>query len=522
MEKTIADEIQDIPNDIQHAREAVASEHGQTVKDALRTHYKAVFWSLYLSMAVIMEGYDTSLIFSFLGLPAFAKRYGTLQDDGLYSLSAPWQSALGQGAMVGQFFGLIVTGYAADWYGFRRTAAVACILNAAFILILFFSPNVETLFAGQVLLGLPLGVFLTLTTVYTAEVSPLALRPYLETWVNICWSIGKLMASGVLRAYSEDTTEWAYRVPWAVQWIFPPFIVLGVYLAPESPWWHIRQSDVEAARESLLRLSTGVPEEEIRNTLSQMILTNMQEKEAQSGTSYWDCFRGTNLRRTEICCLAQTMQPLVGFALVLWTTSFFQLQGLSASDAFNLSIGQNSLGFVAGILLWFLMPRLGRRTIYLWGLGAIFVLQMTIGALGVPSYTKATAWSTGALIMAFYLCYMLSVGPMSYVVGFEIPSTRLRNKTAILGRNAYHIGSVFNGILTTYMISPAGWKWQGKTAFFWAGFTLLAWVWTFFRLPEIKGRVFAELDYLFENRVPARVFASTRPQLFSVNDQDTD
>ncbi|KLO88881.1 putative Maltose permease [Fusarium fujikuroi] len=217
MEKTIADKIQDSPNDIQHAREAVAAEHEQTVKDALRTHYKAVFWSLYLSMAVIMEGYDTSLIFSFFGLPAFAKRYGTLQDDGLYSLSAPWQSALGQGAMVGQFFGLIVTGYAADWYGFRRTAAVACILNAAFIFILFFAPNVETLFAGQVLLGLPLGVFLTLTTVYTAEVSSLALRPYLETWVNICWSIGKLMAGGVLRAYSEDTTEWAYRVPWAVQ-----------------------------------------------------------------------------------------------------------------------------------------------------------------------------------------------------------------------------------------------------------------------------------------------------------------
>ncbi|KAF5698050.1 putative maltose permease [Fusarium globosum] len=507
MEKTIADEIQDSPNDIQYAREAVAAEHEQTVKDALRTHYKAVFWSLYLSMAVIMEGYDTSLIFSFFGLPAFAKRYGTLQDDGLYSLSAPWQSALGQGAMVGQFFGLIVTGYAADWYGFRRTAAVACILNAAFIFILFFAPNVETLFAGQVLLGMPLGVFLTLTTVYTAEVSPLALRPYLETWVNICWSIGKLMASGVLRVYSEDTTEWAYRVPWAVQWIFPPFIILGVYFAPESPWWHIRQSDVEAARGSLLRLYWCG-----RGRNPQHAVTDDLDEHAREGGTIWHLLLG----------LLPGYEPATHGDLLPGTNNAAFGRGLSASDAFNLSIGQNSLGFVAGILLWFLMPRLGRRTIYLWGLGAIFVLQMTIGALGVPAYTKATAWSTGALIMAFYLCYMLSVGPMSYVIGFEIPSTRLRNKTAILGRNAYHIGSVFNGILTTYMISPAGWKWPGKTAFFWAGFTLLAWVWTFFRLPEIKGRVFAELDYLFENRVPARAFASTRPQLFSVNDQDTD
>jgi SP family general alpha glucoside:H+ symporter-like MFS transporter len=111
---------------------------------------------------------------------------------------------------------------------------------------------------------------------------------------------------------------------------------------------------------------------------------------------------------------------------------------------------------------------------------------------------------------------------MSYVVSFEVPSTRLRNKTAILGRNAYHIGSVFNGTLTTYMISPAGWKWQGKTAFFWAGFTFLAWVWVFFRLPEIKGRTFAELDVLFENRVPARAFASTRAQVFTVDHVETE
>ncbi|KAF5969713.1 putative maltose permease [Fusarium bulbicola] len=452
-------------DDLRNARRAVNDEHEQTVRNAVKSYHKAIFWSLYLSAAVIMEGYDTSLVYSFFGLPAFANKYGTLRQDGLYSLSAPWQSALGKGAMVGQFFGLIITGYATDLHGFRRTAAAACILNAAFIFILFFAPNIETLLTGQILLGLPLGSFLTLTTFYTAEISPLALRPYLETWVNICWSIGKLMASAVLRSYSEDTTKWVYRVPWAVQWIFPPFILLGVVFAPESPWWLIRQQRIEDAGKSLLRLSSGLTDEKVSNTLSQTILTNTQERELQAGTSYLDCFRGTNLRRTEISCVAQTMQPLVGFALVLWTTSFFQTQSLTANDAFNLSLGQNAVGLVAGILLWFIMPRVGRRTIYLCGLGAIFVLQITIGALGVPTYTKATAWSTGALIMGFYLCYSLSVGPMSYIISVEVPSTRLRNKIAVLERNVYHIGSVFNNTLTTYMISPAGWGWQGKTAF---------------------------------------------------------
>lgn len=35
---------------------------------------------------------------------------------------------------------------------------------------------------------------------------------------------------------------------------------------------------------------------------------------------------------------------------------------------------------------------------------------------------------------------------------------------------------------------------------------LLAFVWVYFYYPEIKGRTLAELDEMFENRVPAREF----------------
>ncbi|KAF5254532.1 hypothetical protein FANTH_790 [Fusarium anthophilum] len=81
-------------DDLRNARRAVNDEHEQTVRKAVKSYYEAIFWSLYLSTAVIMEGYDTSLVYSFFGLPAFAKKYGAPQQDGLYSLSAPWQRAL--------------------------------------------------------------------------------------------------------------------------------------------------------------------------------------------------------------------------------------------------------------------------------------------------------------------------------------------------------------------------------------------------------------------------------------------
>lgn len=39
-------------------------------------------------------------------------------------------------------------------------------------------------------------------------------------------------------------------------------------------------------------------------------------------------------------------------------------------------------------------------------------------------------------------------------------------------------------------------------------------VYTYFRVPEPQGRTFAELDLLFERRVSARKFASTKVDVF--------
>jgi MFS transporter, SP family, general alpha glucoside:H+ symporter len=39
-------------------------------------------------------------------------------------------------------------------------------------------------------------------------------------------------------------------------------------------------------------------------------------------------------------------------------------------------------------------------------------------------------------------------------------------------------------------------------------------IYTYFRIPEPSGRTFAELDLLFERKVPARKFKSTKIDVF--------
>lgn len=104
----------------------------------------------------------------------------------------------------------------------------------------------------------------------------------------------------------------------------------------------------------------------------------------------------------------------------------------------------------------------------------------------------------------------------------EIPSTRLRQKSVVLARNAYNITSIICNILITRQLNAGAWNWGGKAGFFWGGVSLLALVWVFFRLPEPKNRTYAELDALFERRTSARKFASISAEELVGGEHETD
>ncbi len=92
-------------------------------------------------------------------------RYGVPFKGG-YQVQAPWQVALSLAATVGVFFGVIANGYLAERFGHKRVLLVSYVLIAAFITITFLAPSVEVLFVGEVLCGLPWGVFSTMAPAY--------------------------------------------------------------------------------------------------------------------------------------------------------------------------------------------------------------------------------------------------------------------------------------------------------------------------------------------------------------------
>jgi SP family general alpha glucoside:H+ symporter-like MFS transporter len=275
----------------------------------------------------------------------------------------------------------------------------------------------------------------------------------------------------------------------------------------------VRKERFEDARKSLRRLTFAPSDSEIDNTIAMLRHSDAIEKELSAGTSYIDCFKGTNLRRTEIACIAWIVQAASGASLMSYSAYFFEQAGLPTTIAFDFSMALYSIAIVGVFISWWVMTYLGRRTIYIGGLSILFLVLMGVGFSSLAHNTSAN-YATGSLLLVFTLFYDITIGSVCYSIVAEIPSSRLRTKTIVLARIAYNIQGTINGVITPDMINPTYWNWKGKAGFFWAGLCFICLVWSYFRLPEPKGRTYAELDILFEQKVSARKFGSTVLDIF--------
>ncbi|KAH8748588.1 putative MFS alpha-glucoside transporter [Hyaloscypha finlandica] len=502
---------------IHQAQESDAADRALTIMQALKKYKKAVFWAMFLSTSLIMEGYDLVIINSFYGQTQFRNRFGEYNaDQGHNIITAPWQSGLSNSALVGQLAGLLINAYTQDRFGCRPTMMTFMAWLAIVIFIPFFAPSLNVLAFGEAMCGIPWGVFQTLSTTYACEVVPTILRSYVTAYVCMCWGAGILLSSGVVRAVVGVQGDLGWRLPFALQWVWPVPLFIGAYLAPESPWNAVRRDKIDQARNSLMRLRQDTPDKvrEVEATLAYIRHTTSIEKAETAGASFWECFRGTNLRRTEINCVVWAAQILCGNAILGYSVVFLERAGFSEVQAFDINISLSACYIIGGLICWALFPHFGRSTIYMVGLLLMFFILIAIGGLGFTE-GKSVQLAVGILLVISTLINMITIGPVCYPIVAETPSGRLRYKTIVIGRFVYNLTGIFSNSVTPRMISPTAWNWGAKTGLFYAGTNLLCLIWCWFRLPETKDRTFGEIDLLFDNHVSARKFKHTRVDQFA-------
>ncbi|WVW85889.1 hypothetical protein I302_107927 [Kwoniella bestiolae CBS 10118] len=479
--------------------------------EALKLYPWSVVWSVVFSLTI-------GLIGSLYAQTAFKIRFGDYYPSIKgYQVPAPWQAALTQASNVGIFIGIWINGLIVDRLGYKKTALGGLCFLAATLLLTIFAVNRGMLFAGEFLCGLPWGTFIACAPAYASEVAPIALRGVLTTYINLAFVIGQFIAAGVLLGVQGRTDTMGWKIPFIVQEAWPVPLFILICLTPESPWWYVRHNRVEEAEKSLRRLRGDAGPVPINQQVAMMVETNRAEMELGQGehVTYSDCFKGTDLRRTEIVCLAWASQLFSGQNFTAYMTYFFTLfsAGLKSSDAFKLNLGNYALGFVGTVSSWFLLNKFGRRKIFLTGISIMTMIMGIIGCLYWTAEKHTSAkWGQAGLLLTWTVVSDASIGPVVYAIVSETSSTRLRAKSVGLARNAYTVCALCFGFAVPFMMNAAYGNLKGKTAFLFFGTSILALIWAFFRLPECKGRSYRELDILFDQRISARKFATADAQ----------
>lgn len=110
------------------------------------------------------------------------------------------------------------------------------------------------------------------------------------------------------------------------------------------------------------------------------------------------------------------------------------------------------------------MPRFGRRRIYLCGSAAMFTILYVIGIMTSWKHRPGVANAQAYLTLVWKFTFQLSAGQLGWAIPAEVGSTRVRQKTIVLARNAYYIIYVTGNVLQPYFMNPTAWNVGARTS----------------------------------------------------------
>ena len=159
-----------------------------------------------------MESYDVFLIGNFVALPAFTSRFGVYDPAGdKYVLVTKWQSALQVSGQLGALIGVFAAGPLTSRVGYRWATITGLMLLNAMIFVSFFANSLGVFFAGQILEGVPWGIFIANAPAYCSEIVPLRLRAPATQMLQMFWAIGSIIVGAVTYVYNSHPDKNAYK-----------------------------------------------------------------------------------------------------------------------------------------------------------------------------------------------------------------------------------------------------------------------------------------------------------------------
>lgn len=366
-----------------------------SLKDSIRLYPKIVGYSVGLTSAFLLAGYDAVIVSTITAVPRFQVDFGEPYGS-MYIIPSEWMSLWNALGYAGSMVGGAVGGPWQDRTGRRWPLAIGSLISAVSVAVMYVSNLPDDMdsrrglfLVAKIIQGFAIGVLMAVTQTYISETVPTSLRGSAMGLFPTFMMLGQIVGAGVVFSASDITSAKSYLVSFASQWPFSavPF-VMSLFL-PESPPYLARKEKFEAARQSQRRLHTKKVN---LDEMMEQIETSIQlERELAHEVTYRNCFSKSNRRRSLIVAFATSIPALFGLPLMANASYFMQVVGMGASNSLIFLILGIGLGLIAnGVGIW-AASRVGRRPLTLTSLAITVVLWIGMGIAGCWSGT-VTIW----------------------------------------------------------------------------------------------------------------------------------
>lgn len=474
--------------------------------------------AMFATIGGLLFGYDQGVVSVTLVMDQFLATFPRVSETA--SGAGFWKGLMTAMLELGALIGALCAGYLADKLSRKYSIVVAVIVFTIGSILQTAAVEYGMLTVGRLVGGLGIGALACIAPLYISEIAPPEIRGTLLVLQEFSIVFGIVIAFWTTYGTRYMAGEWSWRLPFLIQMI-PGFVLgVGIVFLPFSPRWLSSKGRDDEALKVLAKLR-GLPTtdsrvyrewHEIRAEVAFTKEVNIERHpKLQDGTrasnfklevaAWGDCFRRGCWKRTVVGMGIMFFQQFVGInALIYYSPSLFGTLGQEYEMQLLLSGIINCTQLVGVVTSLWTMDRFGRRPLLLVGAALMFICHLIIAVLvGKFGGRWANYATEGWVAVAFLFFYMFSFGatwgPVPWAMPSEIFPSSLRAKGVALSTCSNWFNNFVIGLITPPLVQNTGY---GAYTFF-AVFCLLAFVFTFFFIPETAGKSLEEMDNVFKD-----------------------
>ncbi|XP_077400942.1 solute carrier family 2, facilitated glucose transporter member 4-like isoform X2 [Vanacampus margaritifer] len=419
-------------------------------------------------------------------------RYGQAIPAG--TLTSLWSLSVAIFSIGGMLSSFCV-GFVSEWLGRRKAMLINnlfAFVGGSLMGLSKLCHSFEMMILGRFVIGAYCGLASGLTPMYVGEIAPTALRGALGTLHQLAIVVGILLAQILgLEQLLGSEELWPVLMgltvlPTVLQMALLPF-------CPESPrFLYIVRCQEHHAKRGLRRL-TG--RQEVGDLLAEM-KEEKRRMDMERKVSILELFRSPLHRQPMvISILLQLSQQLSGInAIFYYSTNIFTKAGVQSPVYATIGAGIVNCAFT--VVSLFLVERMGRRTLHMLGLGGMcvcaVVMTVTLSLLdSVPAMTYVSMLS----VFGFVAFFEVGPGPIPWFIVAELFSQGPRPAAMAVAGCSNWTANFVIGMGFPYVAELCG----PYVFLIFATLLLFFLIFTFFRVPETRGKTFDQISANFHH-----------------------